>query len=1056
MGMASARGRTLPRTNLLSSATRTLVVPRALVVLRVLIAVAISATVTALITSRLPRKLDVSTDVVGYPIAANFNVNRYLWVYVLWVAFFPLAALAIDLGLARLTRDRSPRPTSARESRPVADDKASPFDGWAVAMIRTAFVGLVLGLEVAMAYSLEESGFLFALLAVLVLYAAVAAGVAALAAPLRGRKLSLFERLAAVNIFASPLTVLGLYDVSDATKMRVLDTGKVYEYPWFPLWLAAALTLVLLAVAVIGARRALDSGRLRTLERRFLLLIPASVLLFLVLARLPGEVGPIDFFHEGEPLAAGRLTAEGAFPWRDLMFIHGLLHDVITPLIGFAVFEDTRWGGVAGSLMIVFPAYWIGQYFLFVYLFGRNVLFLLGTQVAVVLGLIRDVHIRFALLPFALLLLAAVLRKPTWPRTAALAAVLAAQAVISPETTIVIPACLAVLALYELSSYDRSLAFRLNFQRTLQTMVAGVLILGLFCGVLAVLGTLDDFLFFYRTFASEHTLTGGIPLSWLDDRFRFAAIAPVVLVILAIWFFATAWRTRRSPAIDDWVLAAVAITVALYYPKFLARADAHVYQAFAVATPLLAYAIYRVFGLLEDQVARRVVVPARHSITAAALVVVAIGSPIGILDTAQAIPGRLSAEAHLEPVRDLGYLSPRATNLAIESDLTQIFDAYLEPRDSVFDFSNNPMLFHYLLHRRPSTRYFHVSMAIRKNTQSDLVKQLERRKPKLIVFVSNLFLGLPSWDAISNPVRHYDVSEYILDHYRPLLSSHDYVLMARKGLDVKPPAELTTLAEQPTTSQLYFKALPCDWGYAPNFLSTGPGARDLSDAVELSSRPTHGVTTATGWATDLEATRPALEVVAAIGSFVVGHKTSSIERPDIAGGLQNPRFLRSGFTMLLPGSIQLDGVRFYALTRSGTARELIYGPASGLVPTTRIPARIIFEGRSFRVVSGGIHGWAEATVGEKRTLELELPQAASPRDYDWLEIRTRTAFLEDAIGVTDTRGDTKRTIWFKTLDRGQQSVRVQVGACSQWQGLRGPLYVESARGQDFSGVRLIP
>ena len=738
------------------------------------------------------------------------------------------------------------------------------------------------------------------------------------------------------------------------------------------------------------------------------------------------------------------------------MFIHGLLHDVFTPLIGFAVFEDTRWGGVAGSLMIVFPAYWLGQYFLSVYLFGRNVLFLLGTQLAVVLGLIRDVHIRFALMPFALLLLAAVLRKPTWPRTGALALVLAAQAVISPETTIVIPACLAVLGLYELSSYDRSLRFRLNFPRTLQTMAAGALVLGLFCGVLAVLGTLDDFLFFYRTFASEHTLTGGIPLAWLDDRFRFAAISPVLLVILAFWFFATAWRTRRSPRVDDWVMAAVAITVALYYPKFLARADSHVYQAFAVATPLLAYAIYRVFGLLEDQVARRIAAPVRYSITIAALVVVATGSPVSVLDTAQAIPGRMSAEAHLEPVPDLGYLSPRATNLTIESDLTQIFDAYLEPRDSVFDFSNNPMLFHYLLDRKPTTRYFHVSMAIRQNTQADLVKQLERRKPKLIVYVSNLFLGLPAWDAISNPVRHYDVSEYILDHYRPLLSSHDYVLMARNGLDVKPSAELTTLAEAPTTKQLYFKALPCDWGYAPNFLSTGPEARESAEAVGLASRPAHGVVMATGWATDLEATRPALEVVAAIGSFVVGHTTPSSERPDIAGGLQNQRFLRSGFTMVLPGSVQLEAVRFYALTRSGTARELIYGPASGLAPTTRIPRRIAFRERNFRVIPGGIHGWAEATVAEKRTLEVELPQAASPRDYDWLEIRTRTEFLNDTIGVTDTRGDSKRTISFKTLDRGQKSVRVQVGACSQWQGLRKPLYIESVRGQEISGIRLIP
>ena len=115
---------------------------------------------------------------------------------------------------------------------------------------------------------------------------------------------------------------------------------------------------------------------------------------------------------------------------------------------------------------------------------------------------------------------------------------------------------------------------------------------------------LDDFLFFYRTFAPDHSLTGGIPLVWLDTRFKVAAIAPVVLVILAIWFFAVALRARRSPAIDDWVMAALAITVLLYYPKFLARADAHVYQPFAVAVPLLVYAVYRVVSLLENRMAQ--------------------------------------------------------------------------------------------------------------------------------------------------------------------------------------------------------------------------------------------------------------------------------------------------------------------------------------------------------------------------------------------------------------------------------------------------------------------
>ena len=75
-------------------------------------------------------------------------------------------------------------------------------------------------------------------------------------------------------------------------------------------------------------------------------------------------------------------------------------------------------------------------------------------------------------------------------------------------------------------------------------------------------------------------------------------------------------------------------------------------------------------------------------------------------------------------------------------------------------------------------------MAIRQRTQSDLIGELERRRPKLVVYASSTF-GLPSWDGIGNPVRHYDVSQYLLDHYRPLLLSHGYLLMARNG---SPPA----------------------------------------------------------------------------------------------------------------------------------------------------------------------------------------------------------------------------------------------------------------------------
>jgi hypothetical protein len=1051
LGLAGAGSRPRPRTPILTRTTRTRAGKLALVALRVVISASIAAGLTAFISSRLPRSLDLSTDVVGYPIFANFNVDRYLWIYVLWVAFFPLAAFGIDMALSRLTGGQFPGLSSAPSTRPASNDADSAPTTPTVALLRTAFVGLVLGVEVSIAWDREGLVFLLVCVATTVLYAAIALRIAALTERFRGGSLSFSERLATVNVYASPLTVLGLYSVSQATEMHVFATGNHYGYPWFPLWLALPLTAFLLAVAIVGTRR--DTARLHSLERQFVLLVPAPVLLFLVLARLPGELGVLDFFHEGEGLAAAELTADGAVPWRDLMFIHGLLHDVVAPGISLELFGNNRWGGAAGASALVFPAYWLGQYFLSVYLFGRNVLFLLGTQLAVVLDLIRDAHIRFALLPFALLLLAAVLRRPTWPRMAALAAVVATQTVVSPETTIFVPACFVVLGLYELSSYDRQLPFHANFHRTLGTAAAGLVILGAFASVLAALHALDDFFFFYRTFAPDHSLTGGIPLEWLDTRFKFAAIAPVVLVILAIWFFAVALRARRSPAVADWVMGALAITVLLYYPKFLARPDFHVYQPFAVAIPLLAYAVYRIVDVLEHRTAqfeiriRNVSLPTRYWITVAAVLIVAVASPRGIFDAVGDVPGRLSATAHYEPFPPrLGYMNPLAIDLKIFTDLERQLDTYLEPRDHLFDFSNNPMVFHYLLDRRPSTRYFHVSMAIRKHTQADLVRQLERDPPKLVVFSSSPAFGLPWWDSISNQVRHYDVSQYILDHYRPVFESHTFVLMARndfaRGLAFR------------NTDQLYFANLPCDWGYAPNFLDTRPEPEELRQAVSVPFRPTEGVFTVAGWAVDLAASAPAQEVVAALGSRVVARASPSSDRADIAGQLQDQRYARSGFTVTIPGSARLERLRFFVLTRSGEARELGYG--TSLAPTTPVPKTVISAGRSFRVSSGETYGEIESAAAERPTYTLELPAQAGRR-FNWLEIRTGSSFVEDTLGVTDVRGEWMRTIAFKTLDRGRRSLWIQVGACSQWHGFRdNRLYLESAADQQISEVRLVP
>jgi hypothetical protein len=163
---------------------------------------------------------------------------------------------------------------------------------------------------------------------------------------------------------------------------------------------------------------------------------------------------------------------------------------------------------------------------------------------------------------------------------------------------------------------------------------------------------------------------------------------------------------------------------------------------------------------------------------------------------------------------------------------------------------------------------------------------------------------------------------------------HDFLFMARNdsGFALRPEL-VRHLKEPPATDGLYFRTWPCDWGYAPNFLATGPEDADRARAVDVLAR-----------------------------------------------------------------------------------RK-----------------------------AAGAKAWA-----------LELPDGSTPADYDWLEIETASELVPDRLGITDAQADLSHEISLITLDRGQRTIRVQVGACPQWHGFENRLYLESAAGQDIRRVRLIP
>jgi len=90
-------------------------------------------------------------------------------------------------------------------------------------------------------------------------------------------------------------------------------------------------------------------------EKFLLIAVVGSVGIFLLVSLLPGPQGGFQGFDDAQDLAGGSLLSRGFFPWRDMLFIHGLFPDVLEGTIGTALFGDTRWAVAASNGVILYP-----------------------------------------------------------------------------------------------------------------------------------------------------------------------------------------------------------------------------------------------------------------------------------------------------------------------------------------------------------------------------------------------------------------------------------------------------------------------------------------------------------------------------------------------------------------------------------------------------------------------------------------------------------------------------------------------------------------------------
>lgn len=974
---------------------------------------AVAAAAVGWSARRIPSGLDVATDLIGYPTYFDFDIGRYAAIAALLMLGLP--ALVLTLVLALRTVWRPGRGFWARAAVTMPALERGPYDV-ASGLTDAAMLGIAAGYAGAIALGYGAG-----------MAAGVAAAFVAALAFATGRDPQGLARVVAAMAPFGP-TLLAV--ASARTQVSIVETGAAVAYPWFPAWLAAALAVFgWLAVLRLGPERA---------ARPVAMLWTGLPLLWLLTAELPGAIGPVDLFHEGEMLVGAFALLAGRLPWADLHMLHGPWFDAGRALVGMLVLEPSRWGAIAGLHLILNPLYLAGLAALFAWLSGwRWPHATLATLLVVCLDPL--VHVRLILWAPLLAALALLLVRPTALRALAVATIGALQALLVPEAALGVIAVGATIVLHDaVAGEARGIA---RFRRTVLCSLAAAPVIVAAGTTLLATGAWSGFIHHLTVFARDHALAGGIPIARDLPLGDLRVLAALIVAALFLAAAGGGWAAlaRRRLGVRDWVVVAAALFTLLYLPKLIYRADGHVYHVLAAAAVLIGAIAMRLPGMLESALPRLRLVP--HPVIVAVVLAIAAVGPAWLAGGKAALPARwgfggpvLGPEAVARRMRPtvisagaypvIGYARADAVDGAMVEGWRLLLEGWVAPGRPVLDLTNRPALFHVLLGYPPTGRFFHVSMALRRESQQEIVADLDRLRPDAVIMPTRR-----GWDGIPDTVRHHIVSRAVLERYVPTEAFADGVLYVPRGTELTHPS-------------LYRAGVACDWGYAGGFLALEPAA---GPADEWPSSPVAGPETVTfrGWAAAAGA--PAERVLAMLDGLLIADEVPRLARPDVASALGAPGTEISGFEMVL----QIP---------RGTGRRirLLAEYPGGETLALDANPELDFDSPAPQAgASGGVLDSRAITAheGVRQLAPLPIGEAA----------RGRVRLIIDG-GVAGRRylladrppwalRDAGSAVRFGSPRGGR--VVLPVGACPQWWGYGDrPLYLWSEDGRPIDGVEV--
>jgi hypothetical protein len=1055
---------------------------------RFMISVFGAAGTTRLLWTLVPTKLAINTDIVGYPVFADFNPSRYTYGYLFFVLIFPALSLIIYTILARrgplqkqvLDKQNLLPIVSVGETDTLLDESTSD-DGafrtihsfWTVAKV--GLVAATVALEASVIAVRNQRLGSGAYVAGFVLFGGVLAFGILLSRTsgkrgeharngYGGRSWSM--SVAQVNSFAALSVIPLLYFVSRGTNVVIGPRARSVRYPWLPLWLVMLLLLVAFLLWLRGYRKARTLPEVLELEAKVLTWVVGPVAFFLVVASLPGAFGPFQAFDDAHFLAAPQLIFQhGLFPWRDIYVLHGLLADVLFGKVGMAVFGNSRWGVGAGFDILVNPMNLLALYVFAAYFCRKNRLVLVLLTLTLATGVLQPAlsGTRFMLLPITLILLDQVLRQPGWGRSSLFMSVLFAGTILTPEEALFVPCLVGTVALFDLTTHPSHLSMSSRFRGTWRCLMSGAVLTGVWLVFLTATKSTTAFIDYFLDFASGHGVEGALPTQWSlsqDLTVSFYWVLPTVLCLATFWKVAAKLRRRSSWTTREWVMVGSAACAGIYFPKALERADVgHVFETVVVAIPLLILWSIEILTIGDRKVrsisfhGRRVIetLGLRHAVTGLAVLAVIVGSSeyptaaVSVSALLRRVPTDFHpsvTQAEVSSAARLGYTLPGSVDLNQIQALNAILHRYAGINAPVFDYANEPGILYYLLNRVPGTRFYYSAIVQTELAQNQVIGDLRHSRPPLVVFDDTTF-GLVNYDGVQQSIRSPEVSLYLFGHYRPLLDVQGQLVLLRDDLFATAPP----VPPGDSTSELYFDAPSCTFGDIPNFYSVPSGVQ-AQKGVRLSAQQIvrYGFN-ASGWAVANPSENPASEVLAVANGRVISYGPTGLSRPDVAAALHDPHAATAGFSLPIP---KTNGpVVLYVLNDDETVSPLTPGQrltrltrSTGTTVTTPdgVVHQIDFSGRG--------RGSVDAiTPTSEAVFRVTAPRGVPPSSYSWMRVSVPKGLDNSGFTITDQlSAPSSHWVQFNTLRSARNSVYVRVGSCLQWHGYSnpgGPFLVET-------------